>query len=326
MPWELTGNAATNPTNNFVGTTDGQPLVIRTNGVEQGRLLPNGNLGLGTSLPKARLSVENGGAVIAGVSVGVDVSGIDYPYEYETVGVASTNFNLRLQSPNSIMFHTGNPPTEKLVIDSAGRVAIGAGAVINGVSLGRDVPGINYPYEYETIGVSSTNFNLRLQSPNSIIFHTGNPPTEKVVVTSDGDLQLTGADCAEELAVAEPHEIEAGTVLVIGDSGQLEPCCQAYDTRVAGVVSGANGLKPGVVLGRGAQEGSVPVALVGTVFCKVDATETAVGVGDLLTTSANKGHAMKARGRAMKAGAVLGKALAGLPSGAGMIPILVALQ
>jgi hypothetical protein len=249
MPWELTGNAATNPATNFLGTTDGQPLVIRTNGVEQVRVETNG-----------RLSVANGGAVINGVSVGVDV------------------------------------------------------------------PGINYPFEYETVGVTSTNFNLRLQSPNSIIFHTGNPPTEKIIVTSDGDLQLVGADCAEELAVASLNEIDAGTVLVIGEGGRLEPCTEKYDTRVAGVVSGANGLKPGVVLGKSAGGTSLPVALIGTVFCKVDATETAVEVGDLLTTSAHEGHAMKANHRGMAAGAVLGKALSALPSGLGMIPILVALQ
>ncbi|NQY07188.1 MAG: hypothetical protein HRT68_13615, partial [Flavobacteriaceae bacterium] len=32
--WELLGNAGTNPATNFVGTTDAQDLVIRTNNVE----------------------------------------------------------------------------------------------------------------------------------------------------------------------------------------------------------------------------------------------------------------------------------------------------
>jgi hypothetical protein len=62
------------------------------------------------------------------------------------------------------------------------------------------------------------------------------------------------------------------------------------------------------------------------VFCKVDARETAVEVGDLLTTSATKGHAMRASRSGLGAGTVLGKALSPLRTGLGLIPILVVLQ
>ena len=34
MAWELNGNSGTNPSNNFLGTTDGQPLVLKANGTE----------------------------------------------------------------------------------------------------------------------------------------------------------------------------------------------------------------------------------------------------------------------------------------------------
>ena len=43
-------------------------------------------------------------------------------------------------------------------------------------------------YEYETVGVSSTNFNLRLQSPNSLLFHTGG--AERLTITSNGDVGI----------------------------------------------------------------------------------------------------------------------------------------
>jgi hypothetical protein len=70
----------------------------------------------------------------------------------------------------------------------------------------------------------------------------------------------------------------------------------------------------------------MPVALLGKVYCKVDAECGSVDVGDLLTTSATPGHAMKA-GDPLKAfGAVIGKALRPLQAGQGLIPILVALQ
>jgi hypothetical protein len=70
----------------------------------------------------------------------------------------------------------------------------------------------------------------------------------------------------------------------------------------------------------------VPIALVGKVCCKVDAAYGPINVGDLLTTSPTPGHAMKIGDRGRALGAILGKALAPLPSGQGLIPILVTLQ
>lgn len=40
----LTGNAGTNPSTNFIGTTDNQPLAVRTNNVERIRVLSTGNV------------------------------------------------------------------------------------------------------------------------------------------------------------------------------------------------------------------------------------------------------------------------------------------
>lgn len=55
--WKLTGNAATNPNTNFLGTTDAKPLVLRTNNVERMRILQGGKVGIGTKTPSARLNV-----------------------------------------------------------------------------------------------------------------------------------------------------------------------------------------------------------------------------------------------------------------------------
>jgi hypothetical protein len=112
-------------------------------------------------------------------------------------------------------------------------------------------------------------------------------------------------------------------VLVIGDDQRLQESRAAYDKRVAGVLSGAGGLGPGLVLGRRPERsGRLPVALTGTVWCKV---EGPVATGDLLTTSNRPGHAMKATDRQRAFGAVLGKSL-GPAAETGLVPILVALQ
>ena len=43
-PWLLSGNTGTNPTNDFLGTTDAQHLIIRTNNQERMRVLSSGNV------------------------------------------------------------------------------------------------------------------------------------------------------------------------------------------------------------------------------------------------------------------------------------------
>ncbi len=146
-------------------------------------------------------------------------------------------------------------------------------------------------------------------------------------ISVDGDITLQNADCAEDFRVACPIEAEPGTVMVINDDLQLAVSDKAYDSRVAGIVAGAGDYRPGIVLGRTDDtHPTMPIALVGRAFCKVDADHGAVAIGDLLTTSPTVGHAMKARDRARAFGAVIGKALAPLDSGRGLIPVLVALQ
>ena len=140
------------------------------------------------------------------------------------------------------------------------------------------------------------------------------------------DILLANQDCAEDFDVAQP-ETDGGTVVVINASGTVQPCQEAYDKKVAGVISGAGEFRPAITLGR--KESSVlrmPVALLGKVYCKVDANYAPVEVGDLLTTSPTLGHAMKAAEPLRAFGAVIGKALRPLKAGQGLIPILIALQ
>jgi hypothetical protein len=146
-------------------------------------------------------------------------------------------------------------------------------------------------------------------------------------VTVTGDISLPGADCAEQFDIAEAERIDPGTVVVIDQKGALRPSQQAYDKKVAGVVSGAGVYRSGIVLDRQqSQDGRAPVALVGKVYCKVDAQYSPIEVGDLLTTSPTPGYAMKADNEVRAFGAVVGKALCPLLEGQGLIPILIALQ
>jgi hypothetical protein len=142
-----------------------------------------------------------------------------------------------------------------------------------------------------------------------------------------GDILLANADCAEDFDVACLSQAEPGSVMVIGEDGVLHPCSAAYDKCVAGVISGAGQYKPGLILDK--QPGSSsrsPVALLGKVCCKVTAENGPIEMGDLLTTSPLRGHAMRASDPTRAFGAVIGKALRSHASGEGLIPILIALQ
>jgi len=147
-----------------------------------------------------------------------------------------------------------------------------------------------------------------------------------IFVTGDVILQNQSAgDCAEDFDVEDSEEtITPGTVLVIGDAGKLTVSKDEYDSRIAGVVSGAGNLRPAILLNRiNSKQRRMPIALIGKTFCKVDATSAPIKAGDLLTTALTPGHAMKVLDHTRAIDAIVGKALAGLKDGQGLIPILV---
>jgi hypothetical protein len=86
MPWDLTGNSGIQPTTNFLGTRDNQPLAIRTNNVERMRVTPTGDVGIGTTNPASKLEVR-GQLRTTGPLVFVDPNGIPYPDNW--IGMAS---------------------------------------------------------------------------------------------------------------------------------------------------------------------------------------------------------------------------------------------
>jgi len=153
---------------------------------------------------------------------------------------------------------------------------------------------------------------------------------ESRVVTSV--LEITGgADLSEHFDVAaDGFAVDPGSVVSIDPESPGDLCLStaAYDRRVAGIISGADGIKPGLLMGQAGTvaDGGYPVALTGRVYCKVDASFGAVVPGDLLTTSPTPGHAMIVSDHEQAQGAILGKAMTSLASGQGLVLVLVSLQ
>ncbi len=141
-------------------------------------------------------------------------------------------------------------------------------------------------------------------------------------------LQITGgSDFAEPFPIKQT--LAVGSVVVIDENnpGQLIESTLPYDKKVAGIVSGAGGIQPGLTLKQeGVMEGSQNIALSGRVYVLATTENGAIKPGDRLTTSSLAGHAMKATDSNQWDGAVIGKAMSGLENGEGLVLVLVNLQ
>ena len=69
--WSLTGNTGTDSTLNFLGTIDGEPLIMKTNNSEAMRIDKNGNIGIGSTNPTAKLNV-NGTVKLENLNAGTN--------------------------------------------------------------------------------------------------------------------------------------------------------------------------------------------------------------------------------------------------------------
>jgi hypothetical protein len=174
-------------------------------------------------------------------------------------------------------------------------------------------------WKYTPFGGSTVLFSIR--NTDAQAYFAGNVSACSLTIRG-------GCDVAEPFQMSD-QSIPKGSVVIIDDEhpGQLKLSDRAYDTRVAGVVSGANGIHTGLALREaGRLADGQNVALSGRVYVLADATIVPIKPGDLLTTSGTLGQAMKATEPARAQGAVLGKAMSSLQEGTGFVLVLVTLQ
>jgi hypothetical protein len=314
MPWELMGNEAGEINkNSYLGTKAlDDDVVIRTatnqfSGPldlrsEVARFTATRRVGIGATQPSQKLTLGSGNVLLPDAVGGTD-GNLYFGGPTATGQIGMRLFGGRVNpGPNEI---------------HAGFIDVKTDNATDGLRIRVDTAGAGTERMRVT---ASGNVGIGTATPAARLSVNGD-----VEVT--GDVRFLNADCAEDFDVSGAEEIEPGTVMVLDEEGAVKRSEQAYDTRVAGVVSGAGGLKPGIILDRrGSSDGRMPVALMGKVACKVDARYSPIEVGDLLTTSPTAGHAMKADDPRRAFGAVLGKALRALNEGTDTIPVMVALQ
>jgi hypothetical protein len=129
--------------------------------------------------------------------------------------------------------------------------------------------------------------------------------------------------------VPSSADLEPGTVVILNPAkdNEVMASVSAYDTTVAGVVSGQPGLSLGIE-----GEGKEQVATTGRLRVRVDARRSPIRIGDLLVTSDVPGTAMRSEpmnisGRRLhQPGTIIGKALQSLDGGLGQILVLLSMQ
>ncbi len=192
---------------------------------------------------------------------------------------------------------------------------------------------------------SNNNFYLVNDQDGSMIFRTSNVTRMIIseggnigvgITTPDSKLHVNGktktrcleiiggCDIKEDLNSIE--KLQPGDIVVIDDKnpGQIRRTNETYDRKVAGVISGANGINPGISLSQNdVMEGEFPLTMVGRVYVKATGI---IQVGDMLTTSHLPGHAMAVSDFSKAHGTVIGKAMSANESGEGMVLVLVNLQ
>jgi len=266
------------------------PFALQSDAARRsvGDFVVGGKLGIGTT-PVDELTVSGFGRFdLAGGSIRVSTPG---------------------GWPGLILF-SSNGHRRDVIVDNDGlRILAGASSGAPGATSGIRVS----ENGWVGVGVSSPGTPLDVQG-----------------TTRTGVLEITGGSDLSERFDIGGGDVVPGHVVCIdpGAPGRLVVSQRAYDRTVAGVVSGAGGVNPGMLMGQGgtAADGRWPVALTGRVWVWCDASRTAIEPGDLLTASDVRGHAMKAVDGNAARGAVLGKAMTPLPEGRGLVLVLVALQ
>ncbi len=188
-------------------------------------------------------------------------------------------------------------------------------------------------FKYGSEVEQSANGSKMVIAPNGDVGIGVSIPSAKLHVDGNARvdvLEVMGADLAERFPVASNDFIEPGTVLEIDpeNPGSLRVATGAYSHLVAGVVSGANGLPAGTIMGNlDGLEDSPAIALSGRVWVRCDSSTEAIHPGDMLTTATTAGYAMRASDQTRIAGSVIGKAMTSLKKGEkGLVLVLVNLQ
>jgi len=265
-------------------------LLLATNNVTRLFINQDGDVGVGTAFPEADVEIEK--------------------FNQDLVEMRVTNSTSQFHAQSGIVLNsTYDASTSELVLKNSDWAIVNEGDWNQGGILG-------FYFDIDEFQ-SASDLKMRIR------------PSGDVWVESEMSAACYetrgGCDIVEGFD-SENRTLEPGDVVVIDveNPGQVKKTNHAYDKKVLGIISGANGIQPGIKLSQeGVLEGEFPIAMAGQVYVKVKGKVTP---GDLLTTSTTAGHAQSVTDFENSHGSVIGKALTGNEEGQGLVLVFVNLH
>ena len=180
--WSLTGNAGTDPTTNFIGTTDAQDWVVKTNNSERMRVTSGGNLGLGVISPSSRLDLFTN-------------HNFNYAVKIQNGGGAGQGLLVKASagSENPIIFNVqDNYNNDRFSVLGLGNVGVGTSSPLGKFHVNNDVTGADSSFVVTTggkvgIGTDNPNYPLQIHGTVANLATTSN---ESLRIFLDNNSQL----------------------------------------------------------------------------------------------------------------------------------------
>ena len=300
-----------------------------------------GNIGVNTKTPAAALEVSDTGTTNIQVTSTTSDQSSFIMNNRSLFG--NTSFTLANVSGVGLKFTAfsrfflTSTTTDVMFMTTAGNVGINRPSPTNKLEVAGNLSLYNasglmtlqmFPTESAGMGSAINMYNIN--GTMTIDIDADNGANHRGRIITD-EIQIKGgSDFAEDFTITpDADHIDAiPGMLVAADperEGNVQLTAGKYDRKVIGVISGANGVSPGMMMGQKGTlaSGDKAIALAGRVYVLATDEGGPIKPGDFITSSSRKGYAMKANDLQKAGGAIIGKAMSKRNAETGFVLVVV---